>query len=457
MKKLTIAEFKRRLKAAFEESGENFIQLDPYRQSNVKIRFECQQHGVFSKHVSAILSGSGCPACARSKVAERKRSKTRSEYEALLKERKLHMTGEFSTNARIEHMCGICSTSFLSLRKTILLGRGCPNCEGRSEPKTNRRHDSASFRTALRIAHPTLKMKRGSFAKLLETAIFKCPQHGVFKRKAGSVLKFGCLECRKATAYASRMLDRSVWEQRIQEKHGNKIRLLGQYRGLSGNRRYRFKCYVCFNTWKAQLPSVGTKGTGCPHCVNQQKTKAGYRLKIFKRDGITFRVQGWEFQAISWILDKTNVRAHEILTEASSKVPVIRYKFGRKSRNYYPDIYIPKLQRIVEVKSNYTLGLSGGRRSKIEWKKNQAKAKAVLAAGFSYSMFLMDLHGTRYRLPKNWYEMDNTEVLTWMAYHNANYTPKGVASARVALSEHSRHRMRQQIEEETAESKDRFN
>lgn len=359
---------------------------------------------------------------------------TKAVYLDILKQRNLELEGEYSTNARIEHRCLVCGSAFLSRRAPIISGSGCPICEGRPVANTRARHTEDSFKAALREVFPALKTKRSSFVTLGKPVIAKCATHGVFTRVAGDLLKTGCLSCRKETTYASRTLDKGVWESRISEVHGDKIRLLGQYLGTTNNRRYRFKCYVCFNTWKAQLHSVCNTGTGCPHCANQKKTKAGFRVKEFKRDGVLFRVQGWEYQAIVWMLENTSVLASDILTESSSKIPVFRYKHGRRLRNYYPDLYIPSRNAIVEVKSNYTLGLTDGKRSRSEWRKNQAKAKAVIAAGYKFILMVMTKDGSRIILPKGWFAMSREAVLLDLAYRNGDRIPSNINPPRVELS-----------------------
>lgn len=59
-------------------------------------------------------------------------------------------------------------------------------------------------------------------------------------------------------------------------------------------------------------------------------------------------------------------------------VPEIWYVFEGKSHRYYPDIYIPKENLIIEVKSNWTLNK--------ELDKNQAKFNAVKEVGFNFKL-----------------------------------------------------------------------
>lgn len=385
---------------------------------------------------------------------EVKTAVTKPIYLELLKQRGLELEGTYSTNARIEHRCLTCSSIFLSRRAPIIAGRGCPICENRLLPTTRSRHTEDSFKKALQ-AKFDLKLKRDSFSALGKKAVFKCVEHGIFEHGAGQVLKSGCPACKKKATGQARTLDRSVWEQRILDKHENNVRLLGQYLGVGNNRKYRFKCYTCFNSWKAQLPSVAITGTGCPHCANQKKSKAGFRVKEYERDGVVFRVQGWEYQAIAWLLDKKkNLKAADILTESSSRIPVIRYKFGRRRRNYYPDLFIPKSNHLIEVKSSYTLGLtSTSRSSRKMWRQNQAKAKAALEAGYKFVMMVMNKNGSRYRLPHDWYNMTAEAVLLFVAMGNGNAIPEGVARTVSTLNSASMDRLACEVATESKKHK----
>lgn len=447
LRKITNKEFVAELAEVQIKTGTSYVQKTKYEHSHTKVEFSCPVHGSFWKTRSSILSGSLCPACSAKKYQSEHLMKVSLEYNKKLKKYKISLIGDFARGTRLKHLCRVCKTEFLSLPATLLAGKGCPCCAESPIPATRQRYTEEEY--AQELSQTGLSLVPGTFSGLSYPADFVCPEHGDFSATARSALSRGCPACSRKRQGESVRLERSVWEDRIREKHGDTVRLLGQYLGCNKNRRYRFKCYVCFNTWKAQLPAVAITGTGCPHCANQQKTKAGFRVKTYEREGITFRVQGWEYQAIIWILENRDVKAKDILTESTSKVPVFEYKFGRRKHNYYPDMYIPRLNKIVEVKSNYTLGLTCGRGSTRKWKVNQLKAKAVISAGYRFSMMLMTAAGDRYRLPKGWYNLSQKEVLTWIAYHNGSYVGK-TKSVKKTLSERAADQLRQDVREEKA-------
>ncbi len=215
---------------------------------------------------------------------------------------------------------------------------------------------------------------------------------------------------------------------RIKKIHGVKIQLVGQYRGI--NHKYRFRCNPCGRSWKASMNNVLNSKSGCPTCATQLPSRInngrnGYKFKTVEIHGCTFKVQGYEPQAIEWLLrNYPKIKAKDIKVDTSGEVPTIRYKIGRRNRTYFPDMYLPKLNHIVEIKSTYTSGLLTGK----GWKKNQQKAKAVLAAGYKFSFLIFDKYGFKLsKLPKEWYKMTRLQVLTYLAHHNpANSLADGV-------------------------------
>lgn len=225
----------------------------------------------------------------------------------------------------------------------------------------------------------------------------------------------GCPACRHARSAQARTLTDQEIRKRMHAVHGNAIKLVGQYRGMMV--KHRFKCYKCLGTWKAALNNVLHKASSCPSCAGEVKKRNGYktaRIKEYTRNGVTLRLQGYEPLALDWIFQRfPKLRMKDLVVDTSGDVPVVRYATGRRHRNYYPDIFIPSQNRIVEVKSTYTLGLLTGR----AWKRNQSKAKACLDAGYKFTMLVMQPDGSRLLLPKEWHCMTRARVQELLSRH----------------------------------------
>jgi hypothetical protein len=154
----------------------------------------------------------------------------------------------------------------------------------------------------------------------------------------------------------------------------------------------------------------------CPSCAVVKRSKKNrYAYKEYERGGKIFKVQGYEPLALDWIFKKhKGLKVKDIEVESSGKVPVIDYKVGRRNHRYFPDMFIPSQNLIVEVKSTHTLGVINGR----HWKRNQEKAKACISQGYKFNLLLMGPKGKRLWLPKDWYSLSRKDVLAQVAYRS---------------------------------------
>ena len=90
------------------------------------------------------------------------------------------------------------------------------------------------------------------------------------------------------------------------------------------------------------------------------------------------RVQGYEPLAIDILLKKYN--ENDIITPKKD-MPIIMYKKKTKHR-YFPDIYIPKENLIIEVKSDYTYNK--------DLIKNILKALATRKLGYNFETWIFN-------------------------------------------------------------------
>ena len=105
-----------------------------------------------------------------------------------------------------------------------------------------------------------------------------------------------------------------------------------------------------------------------------------YKWKIYKFDNKKeVKVQGYEPLALSLLEYKHKINPDDIITQYSDE---IYYTYTRPYHRYYPDIYIKSLNKIIEVKSDYTY--------KREFYKNILKKKVCLAMGYNFEFWIFD-------------------------------------------------------------------
>jgi len=111
----------------------------------------------------------------------------------------------------------------------------------------------------------------------------------------------------------------------------------------------------------------------------RQSINTTFRRKqyILPESNHSIYIQGYEPQFLDYVFNHNLLKEHEIVYKPEK----IKYTEGKKKRYYYPDFYIPKLNLIVEIKSNWILNRQGKRNIKL-------KEKATIGAGFNYVLIL---------------------------------------------------------------------
>ena len=175
-----------------------------------------------------------------------------------------------------------------------------------------------------------------------------------------------------------------------------------------------FKCNVCSNEWRT-TPYRILHGMGCPIC-SVLKSITSCRKKSYTLGDRQVQVQGSEPHALDHIIKHLGIKPELIRVNITdtSQVPIISYFFNGKVRKHYPDIYIPTLNRIYEVKSTQSLGLliTNFKKSKIGVLLDENKAKFVEGnkAGYDYR-FLVHHRGVIIHLPEEWVDLQREELL----------------------------------------------
>lgn len=132
---------------------------------------------------------------------------------------------------------------------------------------------------------------------------------------------------------------------------------------------------------KTNLGKYGVTNVSQNVEVYDKIVKRSYRTKNYiLPSGKISKVQGYEPFAISYLLE--NYNENEIRIDTKDK-PIIKYfdKDG-KQHYYFPDIYIPKENIIIEVKSEWTYNKNTPR--------HLLKRQACLDAGYNFRFMIFD-------------------------------------------------------------------
>lgn len=130
---------------------------------------------------------------------------------------------------------------------------------------------------------------------------------------------------------------------------------------------------------------------GTEHALQNQKLFAknlhtAYALKPYQLGDREVMVQGYESAALDYLTAK-GIKPTSIICSAEGGVPSVPYVFDGKRSIYHPDIFLPKQNMVVEVKSDYTL--------KADRERNLAKRQACLDSGYKFKFLVFDREGNK--------------------------------------------------------------
>ena len=112
--------------------------------------------------------------------------------------------------------------------------------------------------------------------------------------------------------------------------------------------------------------------------INNSYNKKEYILPF--SENIIY-VQGYEPLALD-ILFNNFYKEDEIKTNRKD-IPIIKYTNNNKNSVYYPDIFIPIENKIIEVKSTWTY--------EKEIEKNNLKREACINVGYNFEFWIFNL------------------------------------------------------------------
>ena len=135
-----------------------------------------------------------------------------------------------------------------------------------------------------------------------------------------------------------------------------------------------------------------------PELFEKCKDNAFRRKKMTLPSGKTIVYQGYEDIAIRDLLE--TYKEEEFMLTVK-EIPRIPYVLDGKEHIYFPDIYVPKERKIIEVKSTHTYTLTH--------EQNKAKREGVIRAGYAFEFWICDKKKVMYKT-QGW---DTLEEVPW--------------------------------------------
>ena len=149
------------------------------------------------------------------------------------------------------------------------------------------------------------------------------------------------------------IISKKNWEDHPERK----AKMTENYK-ITINEKYGVSNYFKTEEFKVKKEKTSWEvyGTRCPCQSNIVQDKRQKRAKQYKKytmpDGTIVNVQGYEPYALDILLKI--YKQEEIITLRTGMPEIWYYTENKKKHRYYPDIFIPKENLIIEVKSKWT-------------------------------------------------------------------------------------------------------
>jgi hypothetical protein len=133
---------------------------------------------------------------------------------------------------------------------------------------------------------------------------------------------------------------------------------------------------------ETNLKKYGTKYPSQNPEVMERSRK--YKFFIFTfPSGKQVKLQGYEKYALRDLLEDGYKEGDIIVSK--KEVPRIQYNYQGETHYHFPDFFIPKENKLLEIKSTWTLD--------IQYDKVMAKMKSALSRGFKYEIWVYSQKG----------------------------------------------------------------
>jgi len=382
----TDSQFKRDLLRVSDNKIES---LSKYKGVFENIKFKCKicKHE-WSNTPNSLLKGSKCPLCMKNERKLRL-SFTQKQYEKKvfsISKGNIDVLGIYkSTNVKIKHKCNICDNEWFTTPAIILGGSKCPKCQIKKITLSNK-----EFIKRLKEKHGNNIIALEEYKGMSTKIKFKC---SICKHEFKVYPLLRTLGCKQCFYKRSKKTNKEYIKQ-LKLVHKNRIIPLEKYDGA--NTKINHQCTICKRIWKSMPDSI-LRGYGCKKCNK-------YFTKPYMLDNKIVYIQGYEPQALNWILENTKIKSNEIIVETDN-IPIFQYYSNNKNKLYYPDIFIPSKNLIIEVKSLWTLLMS-----EEIFNTFKLKALSVKKEGYKFKLLIMNSENYKFKMPLNWFKLTYEEL-----------------------------------------------
>lgn len=179
------------------------------------------------------------------------------------------------------------------------------------------------------------------------------------------------------------------------ERYGNEY-YSGWEKSAATNRSKSFEEQNIINDKRRQT-NIEQFGVSCtwlrPESIKKSRKNNGEGKEYILPSGKVIGVRGHEDRALNRLFSLGYNEQDLLIHDKLSDYQLPRFTFKDHRRHtmvYYPDIYIPKENKIIEVKSPWWWDGNGSDKYKYRLENNLRKKAAVLSNGYKYEVWIFD-------------------------------------------------------------------
>lgn len=260
MRKKTTDQFKAEYYAKFPDSAIEIIGEYTGADNHIKCRCKICGH-TWEPFATNTIRGIGCPQCAITERANKKRRTTASflnDYKIKFPENTITFLGEYiNSKKHIGCSCEKCGHEWKATPDNLMAGKGCPSCAGVIK------HTIESLQAKINASHPGKELT--VFGKYVTNTDFIDCHCGVcgydWKPIPVNLYKYGCPSCAGNAKYDhGRFID--SYKTKFPE---STLNIIGEFNSI--NEPIAYKCTKC-GAEDTNTPKQLIGGTGCRVCNN---------------------------------------------------------------------------------------------------------------------------------------------------------------------------------------------
>lgn len=333
------------------------------------------------------------------------RSERKKEYLAFIAKKGLRCKYE-GYNVASLHQCLTCERTW-DTKPSMVKRRdsGCRSCSHTGAASTRSVHAQERYarickKKKVALAEPYKAMLIASLHRCLKCGTeWSVKPADVYSAKAQYNR---CPTCKKDAVSKRKLRPKAQLKKDI-EKGGKKKVLKIERKRVDGKTKHRIT-YECLGCGVVYRHTKGVSSANhCADCGVRKSNSSIGKSKVVTLGGKTFKVRGFEDLALEYLTKIKGVDIERIAAGASKGIPTIKYtKREGTEHKYYPDMYLKDMNRLVEVKSTFTLI-----KYESAYYMTRSKALACIEQGYDFKLLMPKMEKKRtcvecYRIPKNW-------------------------------------------------------